>query len=140
MSASVDILDDFNGVDGEFPNASLITDASGDLFGTTGRGGATGDGTVFEIAKTVAGYAGTPIVLVNFNAVAGGYAPIGGGFGTVAGAVDDSGRVTAVGGTLDITGDVSGTGSLTFTSPASPALGRHRHECRRQLVTIMAGT
>ena len=36
------------------PDAGLIADANGDLFGTTDVGGANGDGTVFEIAKTAA--------------------------------------------------------------------------------------
>jgi len=39
----------------------------GDLFGTTSAGGAYGDGTVFEIAKTPTGYASTPTTLVSFN-------------------------------------------------------------------------
>ena len=34
------------------PEASLIADANGDLFGMTNQGGADGDGTVFEIVKT----------------------------------------------------------------------------------------
>ena len=34
------------------PAGGLIADAAGDLFGTTVAGGADGDGTVFEIAKT----------------------------------------------------------------------------------------
>ena len=42
----------FNGTNGAVPMASLIADANGDLFGTTSVGGANGDGTVFEIAKT----------------------------------------------------------------------------------------
>ena len=42
----------FNGINGSSPEAGLITDAAGDLFGTTMDGGASGDGTVFEIAKT----------------------------------------------------------------------------------------
>ena len=42
----------FNGTDGAIPHAGLIADADGDLFGTTYTGGANGDGTVFEIAKT----------------------------------------------------------------------------------------
>ena len=57
----------FNGGDGANPQAGLITDAAGDLFGTTGSGGASGNGTVFEIAKSVAGYASTPTTLVSFN-------------------------------------------------------------------------
>ena len=39
------------------PQAGLIADAAGDLFGTTVNGGAYGDGAVFEIAKTRDGYA-----------------------------------------------------------------------------------
>ena len=37
------------GTNGAEPYGSLIADAHGDLFGTTLRGGANGDGTVFEI-------------------------------------------------------------------------------------------
>ncbi|HLX97383.1 MAG TPA: choice-of-anchor tandem repeat GloVer-containing protein [Roseiarcus sp.] len=46
--------------DGDKPQAGLIADAKGDLFGTTEFGGANGDGTVFEIVKTPTGYASTP--------------------------------------------------------------------------------
>ena len=53
------------------PDRSLIADAHGDLFGTTVRGGANGDGTVFEIAKTAHGYASTPTTLVSFNGTNG---------------------------------------------------------------------
>ena len=48
----------FNGADGDQPRGSLIADANGDLFGTTGS-------TVFEIAKTAGGYASTPTTLVS---------------------------------------------------------------------------
>ena len=58
---------DFNVTNGANPLGSLIADANGDLFGTTTNGGASGDGTVFEIAKTAAGYASTPTTLVSFN-------------------------------------------------------------------------
>ena len=34
---------------GEYPTASLIADAAGDLYGTTESGGSAGRGTVFEI-------------------------------------------------------------------------------------------
>ena len=46
---------------------SLVTDSRGDLFGTTNSGGATDDGTIFEIAS------GTSIVktLANFNQTTG---------------------------------------------------------------------
>ena len=58
----------FNGTDGWQPVGTLIADANGDLFGTTWSGGAYGGGTVFEIAKTATGYAGTPMTLIDFAA------------------------------------------------------------------------
>jgi hypothetical protein len=48
-----------NCADGAFPQASLIADASGNLFGTTNSGGANGGGTVFEI--TGSGFVVTPV-------------------------------------------------------------------------------
>jgi uncharacterized repeat protein (TIGR03803 family) len=72
----------FNGTDGSNPRGSLITDAHGNLFGTTVAGGAVttnepnGAGTVFEIAKTAHGYASTPTTLVNFD-IANGANPTG---------------------------------------------------------------
>src|SRR6266852_2158886 len=57
-----------NCADGAEPEAGLIADANGNLFGTTVFGGANGFGTVFEIAKTASGYASTPTVLVSFYA------------------------------------------------------------------------
>ena len=68
----------FNGTDGAYPFAGLITDASGNLFGTTcGKtgscvtgGGGNNFGTVFEIkvdGTTATGYASTPTTLVNFS-------------------------------------------------------------------------
>ncbi len=62
----------FNGTDGAAPLAGLTADAKGDLFGSTSQGGTNGDGTVFEIAKTAAGYASTPITLVSFDGAASG--------------------------------------------------------------------
>ena len=57
----------FSNTSGYNPHGSLITDAAGDLFGTTFTGGVFGDGTVFEIANTGTGYASTPTVLASFN-------------------------------------------------------------------------
>jgi uncharacterized repeat protein (TIGR03803 family) len=65
-------FDGTNGIAAD-PEAGLIADANGNLFGTTVFGG-TGSydglpgnfGTVFEVAKTASGYTSTPIVLYNF--------------------------------------------------------------------------
>ncbi len=61
----------FDGTNGDIAFGGLIADANGNLFGTTGYGGAIGDGTVFEIAKTSGGYASTPTILVSFNGADG---------------------------------------------------------------------
>ena len=65
----------FNGVDGSDPEAALIVDSNGDLFGTTTGvdldGNSLTGGTVFEIEKTAAGYATTPTTLVSFNGTNG---------------------------------------------------------------------
>ena len=55
-----------NCADGSQPFGGLITDANGNLFGTTSTGGANGGGTVFEIAKTASGYASVPAILYSF--------------------------------------------------------------------------
>src|SRR6266481_1304331 len=67
-AANLTPLVSFNSTDGASPQAGLIADANGNLFGTTASGGANDGGTVFEIAKTAGGYASTPTVLVSFCA------------------------------------------------------------------------
>src|SRR5580692_6034113 len=42
----------FSKATGSGPDAGLIADAAGDLFGTTQSGGASGGGTVFEVVRT----------------------------------------------------------------------------------------
>jgi len=58
--------------DGANPEAGLIGDADGNLYGTTVFGGATGDGMVFEIDAS-----GNEHVLYNFKGNSDGYAPYG---------------------------------------------------------------
>ena len=72
-SSTITTLASFNGVNGAGPYAGLIIDGAGDLYGTTRLGGASGDGTVFELA------AGTNAVatLLTFNGANGQY-PDGG--------------------------------------------------------------
>ncbi len=64
-------LVNFRGVHGEFPAGSLIADAAGDFFGTTIGGGASNDGTVFELVKTKGSYAKKPTILVSFTGADG---------------------------------------------------------------------
>jgi uncharacterized repeat protein (TIGR03803 family) len=45
------VLAAFDGTDGDVPNAGLIANAAGDLFGTTLYGGTNGDGTAFEVSN-----------------------------------------------------------------------------------------
>ena len=61
----------FDSTDGGLSSGSLIIDASGNLYGTTAHGGANGDGSVYEIAKTSTGYNSTPITLVSFDGTDG---------------------------------------------------------------------
>jgi uncharacterized repeat protein (TIGR03803 family) len=44
-----------NCTDGAFPEAGVIRDASGNLYGTTDGGGAVGEGTVFELTPPAPG-------------------------------------------------------------------------------------
>ena len=53
-SSTITDLVSFNGSNGSQPFAGLIMDSSGDLYGTTYEGGASGDGTVFEVAQAAA--------------------------------------------------------------------------------------
>jgi uncharacterized repeat protein (TIGR03803 family) len=50
-SNTITTLTSFNGTNGKTPYAGVTLDASGNLFGTTNAGGASGDGTLFEIAR-----------------------------------------------------------------------------------------
>lgn len=50
------ILHNFgNGADGTFPRGSLIFDNAGNLYGATSNGGASNDGTVFELVPSAGG-------------------------------------------------------------------------------------
>jgi uncharacterized repeat protein (TIGR03803 family) len=75
-----------NCADGVNPQSGLIADANGNLIGTTLGGGAHQGGTVFEIIKTVGGYASTPTTLVNLC----GLANCADGAGLVAGLIPDA--------------------------------------------------
>jgi uncharacterized repeat protein (TIGR03803 family) len=63
------VLYTFNYSGGAYPYAGLITDGSGDLYGTTQQGGANGFGTVFELVNSAGTY--NEQVLYSFTKQAG---------------------------------------------------------------------
>jgi uncharacterized repeat protein (TIGR03803 family) len=66
-SGTITALASFSGTDGSNPHASLIMDGGGNLYGTTAGGGASGNGTVFELAQG----RGTITTLASFNGAMG---------------------------------------------------------------------
>jgi uncharacterized repeat protein (TIGR03803 family) len=62
-SGTITTLASFNGSNGRCPDAGLIMDSSGNLYGTTLVGGASGYGTVFELAHG----SSTITTLASFN-------------------------------------------------------------------------
>ena len=122
MAVSLSILVNFSSANGDPVNA-LITDANGNLFGTTMSGGA-GTGTVFEIVKTASGYDSIPTTLVSFEGINNGHGisyPQG---GLIADANGDlfgttvHGGATAAGTVFEIVKTASGYAS-TFTTLVS---------------------
>jgi len=66
-----------NGADGWDPQAGLIIDANGNLYGTTSRGGVNGEGTAFELSPpSTKGGQWTETILWNFTKGADGGEPL----------------------------------------------------------------
>jgi uncharacterized repeat protein (TIGR03803 family) len=63
----------FTGDDGAHPQADLIADPAGNLYGTTPSGGVVGQGTVFRLDSS-----GSLTVLYNFTGGSDGAAPVAG--------------------------------------------------------------
>jgi uncharacterized repeat protein (TIGR03803 family) len=104
QSFTIDPVATFNGINGQRPDAGVVFDGSGNLFGTTEYGGAKGYGTVFEIA------AGTNTItnIASFNG-SNGLRP------TSNVTIDSSGNLygtTFGGGNGFVAGQADGTGTL----------------------------
>ena len=113
----------FTGANGASPLSQLVSDAAGDLFGTTETGGADNDGTVFEIAKST----GELTTLATFTGANG--AELDGGltinsagdlFGTTYyGGANDDGTVFELPATFVATPAVDNTTTVTDSDPVS---------------------
>jgi uncharacterized repeat protein (TIGR03803 family) len=57
-----------SGTDGEYPGSGLIADAAGNLYGATGYGGKSGNGTVYKVSKS-----GKETILHSFTGKDGQY-------------------------------------------------------------------
>jgi uncharacterized repeat protein (TIGR03803 family) len=86
-SNTITTLASFDGADGSLPNAGVTLDASGNLYGTASGGGASSDGTLFELAAG----SHTITTLADFNGTNGSnpyssvtFGPDGALYGTAA--------------------------------------------------------
>jgi uncharacterized repeat protein (TIGR03803 family) len=71
------VILDFNGLNGEMPSSGVIVDEAGNVYGTAGYGGPTGNGVVYELSPSGSGWAET--ILFDFhNRDVNGCIPIGG--------------------------------------------------------------
>jgi uncharacterized repeat protein (TIGR03803 family) len=71
------ILHDFGlGTDGSIPSGNLTFDAAGNIYGTTGNGGAHDSGVAFELSPSSSGW--TETILYNFGNDLDGVGPNGG--------------------------------------------------------------
>jgi uncharacterized repeat protein (TIGR03803 family) len=104
----------FNSTNGGHPWAGVIADANGNLFGTTGGGGAYGYGTVFEVTKTAGGYASTPTTLVSFNGASTAAGVIADADGNLFGTTY-SGGASNLGTVFEITKTAGGYASTPIT-------------------------
>jgi uncharacterized repeat protein (TIGR03803 family) len=64
------------GIDGGSPNAGVVFDDAGNLYGTTKSGGLYGHGTVYELSPSESGW--TETVLYSFTGGGDGDSPLGG--------------------------------------------------------------
>ncbi len=113
-SDNITTLANFNGSNGSEPDSGLLVDDAGDLFGTTDAGGASGDGTAFEIKAGT----GSITTLVSFNGTNGSQPTFSGLTADTAGNLFGT---TLFGGTnnLGVVFEISNSGFVPF-SASSP--------------------
>ena len=103
-----------NAASGAHPNAALLADRAGNLYGTTSGGGTSNGGTAFKLTRTGDRY--TPSVLYNFGSSASdGTSPVGGLISDGSGALYG---VTSAGGVGPPGGGIAGWGTVFKLTPA----------------------
>ncbi|HTZ82023.1 MAG TPA: choice-of-anchor tandem repeat GloVer-containing protein [Candidatus Acidoferrales bacterium] len=102
------VLHSFTGTDGVSPLLNLVFDSAGNLYGTAGEGGASNNGTVFELSPSGNGN-WTEKTLLSFNGGSGGSTPVGGLV------IDDAGNLY---GTTKL-GGANGVGIVFELSPSN---------------------
>jgi uncharacterized repeat protein (TIGR03803 family) len=70
------VLHRFSGPDGATPYSGLVPDAAGNLYGTTVNGGASGNGTVYQVTPSGSGW--TETVIHDFQNSSDGRWPVAG--------------------------------------------------------------
>ena len=106
------VLYNFTGsTDGEFPTGGIVSDSSGNLYGTTARGGTDGAGVVFKLALSVT-YGWSEKVLYSFT-------------DSTDGAVPDAGLIADSAGNLYGTTFIAGTSSCGTVFRLTRAGGWH---------------
>ena len=113
-STTITTLASFDGTNGDGPQGGVTLDSAGNLYGTTQYGGASGAGTVFEIAKG----SDTVTTLVSFNFTNGSGPQAGVTLGS-AGNLYGTTEVGGAGGDDYGTVFEIATGSTTVTTLAS---------------------
>jgi len=100
------VLHNFTGPDGAYPYSGLIFDHAGNLYGTTGYGGANDMGTVFELSPNGPGW--TLTTLYDFQGTTDGSSP------SATLMFDPAGNLYGA----TVTGGVNGGGTVFRLSPS----------------------
>jgi len=129
-SGDLNVLHSFTGgSDGTYPEAGLIVDAAGNLYGTTYGGGASGQGTVFQLSPS-----GALNVLHSFTGGTDGGRPVA---DLIADAAGNLYGTTALGGAN--TSCPGGCGTVfELTVPASFIGGQARRNMNTKKARISA--
>jgi uncharacterized repeat protein (TIGR03803 family) len=107
-----------NGKDGYNPDASLIFDAAGNLYGTTNAGGASDYGTVFELVPGRNG-TWTETVLYSFGQGKDGTGPTAGLIFDTAGNLYGTTSAGGTGQCQDYNGNIIGCGTVFQLTPGT---------------------